>query len=382
MLKQNTARQTAVRFGIARVETRASLRRLMAWITSPFWSSALKLLSVRSFLVVLFLGLLLQTASAQTGLVISQVYGGGGNSGAPFTYDYLELYNPTASSISLNGLSFQYASSSGTSWNSVTLPNASVASGHYFLIQGAAGSASPANLPVTPDFVAPDPPNFSATTGKIALVNGITALTGSCPTGTNIVDFIGYGTANCFTGSGDAPAPSNTTADIRTGFANNNAADFSVGAPNPRNSAFGSNPSGLSAIGLATPSTVTAGSQVLLTVTVVPATSPVSTGITVAADLSAIGGSSAQRLFDDGTNGDATAGDNVFSFETTTTVSKSSTVSLPVTVTDAESDKASASISLTINVPAVNLLIHTIQGSKSLTATSISPYVGQTVTTQ
>jgi hypothetical protein len=336
----------------------------------------------------LFLGILgllsltAQTASAQTGLVISQVYGGGGNSGAPYTYDYLELYNPTAAPISLSGLSFQYASSSGTSWNAVALPNVSVAAGHYFLIQAAAGSASPSNLPVTPDFVPSSAPNFSATTGKIALANGTAALTGSCPTGTNIVDFIGYGTANCFLGTGDAPAPSNTTADIRMGFANNNAADFSAGAPNPHNSSFGGSSTGLSATGAATPSTVTSGNQVLLTVTVVPATSPVSTGITVTANLSAIGGASAQHFFDDGTNGDATAGDNVFSFAATATVSKSSSISIPVTVADAESDNASTSISLTVNVPVVNLPIHTIQGSKSLTATTISPYAGQTVTTE
>ncbi|HEY1743421.1 MAG TPA: Ig-like domain repeat protein [Granulicella sp.] len=319
---------------------------------------------------------------AQSGLVISQMYGGGGNSGAPYTYDYLELYNPTGSAISLNGLSFQYASSSGTSWNTVVLPNASVAAGHYFLIQGSAGSASPGNLPVTPDFVTTSAPNFSATTGKIALVDGTAALSGACPTGANVVDFLGYGTANCFLGSGDAPAPSNTTADIRNGYTNNNAADFTTGTPNPHNSSFGSSPAGLSATGLATPSTVTSGSQVLLTVTVVPATNPASTGITVTADLSTIGGTSTQAFYDDGTHGDATAGDNVFSFETTATASKSGTVSLPVAVADAESASTSTSVSLTINLPVVNLPIHTIQGSRSLTATSVSPYAGQTVTTE
>jgi hypothetical protein len=102
----------------------------------------------------------------------------------------------------------------------------------------------------------------------------------------------------------------------------------------------------------------------------------------VAADLSAIGGSSAQPLYDDGTHGDAQAGDNIFSLSTTATAGKSGTVSLPVTVTDAESDSASTNISLTVNVPVVTLPIHTIQGSKSLTATSVSPYAGQTVTTQ
>jgi uncharacterized protein len=310
------------------------------------------------------------------------MYGGGGNSGAPYTYDYLELYNPTSSPISLNGLSFQYASSAGTSWNPTSLPNVSVAPGHYFLIQGTAGSAHPADLPVTPDFVATSAPNFSATTGKIALANGTAALSGACPTGASIVDLIGFGTANCFLGSGDAPAPSNTTADIRVTYTSNNAADFITGTPNPHNSSFGSSPSGLGATGLATPSTVTSGGQVLLTVTVLPATSPASTGITVTSDLSAIGGSSVQRFYDDGTNGDVTAGDNIFSFETTANVSKSSAISLPVAVADAESGSASTSISLTVNLPVANLPIHTIQGSKSQTGTSISPYVGQMVTTQ
>ena len=32
---------------------------------------------------------------AGTGLVISEVYGGGGNAGATYTHDFIELYNPT-----------------------------------------------------------------------------------------------------------------------------------------------------------------------------------------------------------------------------------------------------------------------------------------------
>jgi len=66
--------------------------------------------------------------------------------------------------------------------------------------------------------------------------------------------------------------------------------------------------------GAVEPYFVPQGCNALLTVTVVPATSPPSTGIAVTADLSSIDGSVAQPLFDDGTNGDQTPGDGVYSF--------------------------------------------------------------------
>ena len=48
-----------------------------------------------------------QANPAGTDLVISQVYGGGGNSGATYTHDFVEIFNPTASSVSLAGMSIQ-----------------------------------------------------------------------------------------------------------------------------------------------------------------------------------------------------------------------------------------------------------------------------------
>ena len=198
---------------------------------------------VRARIALLVLPMLFAVcASAQSGLVISQVYGGGGNSGAPYSYDFIELYNPTSSPISLNGLSVQYAAATGTSWTNVTvLPNVSVAPSHYFLIQEAEGTTV-TNKPLpTPD--ATGNTNLSATAGKVALVNGTIAIASgtSCPTGTTIIDFVGFGsTANCFEGSGPTPAPSNTTSVTRTNNAdtNSNAADFTAGAPNPRNSSL------------------------------------------------------------------------------------------------------------------------------------------------
>jgi hypothetical protein len=199
-------------------------------------------------LSALSLFLLFSTVSALAAprLVISQMYGGGGNTGAPYTYDFLELFNPTSSAIDITGYSIQYVSATGTAWNAVALPSATIAPGHYYLIQAAAGTTvTGVNLPVTPDFTTGNgstgnPLNFSATAGKIAIVNNATPLTTGCPLGSTVVAFIGFGsTADCFEGAGPAPAPSNTTADIRidpTVDNVNNAADFIIGAPNPHNS--------------------------------------------------------------------------------------------------------------------------------------------------
>ena len=111
----------------------------------------------------------------------------------------------------------------------------------------------------------------------------------------------------------------------------------------------------------------------LLKVTVVPGTAPASTGIQVAADLSTVGGSAAQTFYDDGTNGDETAGDNVFSYSLTPTAVGSFT--LPVIVTDAQLRTATASIALTANTPPAFVTIQTIQANKP------STYATQTVTT-
>jgi predicted extracellular nuclease len=210
---------------------------------------ALVKISFRSFRTLSALSLFLfstLSALSQTRLVISQMYGGGGNSGAPYTYDFLELFNPTSSAIDLTGYSIQYVNATGTAWNAVALPSASVAPGHYYLIQAAAGTTvTGVNLPVTPDFTTGNgstgnPLNFSATAGKIAIVNNTTPLTTDCPLGSTVVAFLGFGTtADCFEGTGPAPAPSNTTADIRTNPTVdniNNATDFVTGAPNPHNS--------------------------------------------------------------------------------------------------------------------------------------------------
>ncbi len=179
-------------------------------------------------------------------IVISQVYGGGGNSGSTYTNDFIELFNLSATTVNLAGWSVQYASSAGTTWQ-VTNLSGSIAPGHYYLVQESQGAGGTTPLP-TPD--ATGAIAMSATAGKVALVNTTAALSGACPTGGSIVDFVGFGAAaNCFEGSGPTSAPSNTTAVLRAANgctdSDNNSSDFSVGAPNPRNSASPANSCGL-----------------------------------------------------------------------------------------------------------------------------------------
>lgn len=176
------------------------------------------------------------TASAQ--VVISQSYGGGGNSGATYTHDFIELFNRGSTPVSLAGWSVQYTSAAGTSWQVTPLGSHVLQPGQYYLIQQAQGGGGTTPLP-TPEVIGSIA--MSASSGKVALVNSTTALTGTCPTGAAIQDFLGIGSsANCFEGSGPAPGIANTTAAMRAAAgctdSNDNAADFSPQAPTPRNS--------------------------------------------------------------------------------------------------------------------------------------------------
>jgi endonuclease G len=105
----------------------------------------------------------------------------------------------------------------------------------------------------------------------------------------------------------------------------------------------------LSGVGAATPNQVAPGANSLLTVTVTPASAPPSTGISVVSDLSTIGLSPTQALFDNGTNGDVTPGDNVFSFLVTVPLNATNgDRSFSSTITDAQARSANAAIALSV----------------------------------
>ena len=193
------------------------------------------------------LGVWLPVVAASPDIVISQVYGGGGNSGAPYANKFVELFNRGSAAASLANWSIQYASATGTgsfSSNVLALPDATVPAGGYFLVQ-LAGGVNGSPLPAAD---ATGTLNPAATAGKIIVAStsaGLTCNGGSTPCDADqlsqIVDLVGYGSSNFYEGSGAAPALSSTLAALRAddgcADSDDNAADFSATAPLPRNSA-------------------------------------------------------------------------------------------------------------------------------------------------
>src|SRR5215217_2206327 len=163
-------------------------------------------------------------SAASPDVDISQVYGGGGNSGATFKNDFIELYNRGSAPVPLAGWSVQYASAVGTTFQSTALTG-TIRPGRHYLVQEAAGAGGTQDLP-TPN--ATGSIAMSATSGKVRVVTD----TGDAR------DLVGYGAANQFE-TAPTPTLANTTAALRNGDGavdtDDNAADFTIGAPNPRN---------------------------------------------------------------------------------------------------------------------------------------------------
>lgn len=179
-------------------------------------------------------------------VVISQVYGGGGNAGgSSFTNDFIELFNRGTVAQDLTGWSVQYAAAAGTSWTVQPLAAGTLQPGQYYLIQCAAGTTPSTSLPTADSL--PVPPAvglpISNSNGKVILVSNTTPETTANPTGSQIIDKVGYGTTpNGYEGAGPTnTALTNTTAAFRKlngcTDTDSNTNDFSVGTPSPRNSA-------------------------------------------------------------------------------------------------------------------------------------------------
>lgn len=176
-------------------------------------------------------------------LVVSEVYGGGGNTGAPVNRDFIELANVGPDAVDLSGYSVQYASATGASWQ-VTPLSGSIAAGGQLLVGEATGAntALPGIAADIDGAIA-----LSGTQGKVALVAGVAPLRGATGLVTlpEVVDFVGWGAAGHFAGTAPAPATTNATSVARSAtFANtaDNAVDFVAGAPTPVGRGTGGTP--------------------------------------------------------------------------------------------------------------------------------------------
>ncbi|SEB97415.1 choice-of-anchor D domain-containing protein [Terriglobus roseus] len=362
----------------------------------------MKILSATKRLMTpLFLSLLAlaPTAFAQSHVVMSQVYGGGGNASATYRYDFVELYNPTAAAVDLSSYTIQYASATSTSataWSKVQL-SGSIQPGKYFLAQLCIGNTGTSNgiLPPTADFTAPNTDNatscvpaLAAGAGKVALVSNTTLLSGTggtvtglsgtgCPT-TNtaaIVDFVGYGsTANCtesltsaVSRTADLSSTKSAIRDASNDDTGDTATDFTVGTPNPRNSSYGTTPAATLAIAssTATPASIAPGDSTVLSVTVTPGSA--TTAVTATVDLTSVGGSATQVLV-----AGTTANTYTYTLSSTGSLA-ANTYTLPVTVTDNTSATATQNISLRVAVAGATTPIATIQANRST-------YIGTQIT--
>ena len=189
----------------------------------------------------LFVGAPAAGAIPSPGVMVAEVYGGGGNSGAMFTRDFIELGNASSSAIALEGWSVQYlpAVPTASSLWQVTPLTGQVHGGARYLVGEATGAGGTTPLP------APDANGtiaMSATAGTVALVTSAEPLTcktaADCAADSRIHDLVGYGSA-VVRETTPAPATANTTSAFRPTLTDtdNNSVDFSVGAPTPANSA-------------------------------------------------------------------------------------------------------------------------------------------------
>ena len=182
---------------------------------------------------ILIIVILLLNQCLNSQVLISEIYGGGGNSGAPFNQDYISITNYGGTIQNINGWSLQYAASTST-FNSKVNLSGNISPGEVIYICYASGGMNGGPLPFTCNFTSST--NLNMIDGKVALANNMTTVDNTAGMVTpgsgnylNVVDFVGYGnSANQYEGSGPTARPSNTKSVIRIQETNNNSSDFTT----------------------------------------------------------------------------------------------------------------------------------------------------------
>ena len=286
--------------------------------------------------------------AVSTTVVISEFRVRGPNGGSD---EFVELYNLASSPVDISGWKLKGSNNAGTVSVRATVPSGKIipAHGHYLFTNSSTSGG----------------PYSGSVAGDETYATGITDDGGIAITlpDDTIVDQAGLSSGSAY--KEGTPLASLGTSNLDRSYerkpggaagsgqdSDNNSADFQLIAPSdPQNtsSAPSGSPTNPTGSGSANPSTVAAGGTTLLTVQVTPGQNPTSSGIAVGADLSSIGGLANQPLFDDGSNGDVTAADRVFSFQATVRMGTTpGAKTIPAAITDAQARTGSTGISLTI----------------------------------
>jgi hypothetical protein len=190
-------------------------------------------------------------AHAQTnGVVISAMYPGGGNPGATYTADYIEIFNAGTSPVDVTGWSVQYSNPVSAHWQKTFLPSVVLLPGQYLMARQDPGPNGTAEVPADAQGSAGMQGDGSF---KVTIVRSRLTIHGHSPwedasmTG-RIEDFFGGGVANRW----EAQAKSGTLDWTQAWFrhdggcqdTDNNENDFYAGPayPNARSMASPLNP--------------------------------------------------------------------------------------------------------------------------------------------
>jgi hypothetical protein len=185
-----------------------------------------------------------------TNIVISQVYTRGGEVGAIYQNDFIELYNRGNTAVDIYGWTLSVQAFDGTSTSNIQIrfstPRPPIPVGGHFLLQFPGNGTN--GQPLSPD-ISVDSVSLGATGGEIMLLGKDQTPPSGCPAAPDptgaVIDYVGYGSATCAEGTATL-APSATTALLRKGGGctdtDNNANDFVIGPPNPRNNSSPLNP--------------------------------------------------------------------------------------------------------------------------------------------
>jgi len=171
-------------------------------------------------------------AQPSTGVVISEVYGGGGNSGATYRQDFIDLQNRGAAAVDVTGWSVQYDSSSPAGTWQATMLTGSIAPGGYLVAVEGRGANGSEDVPgqVTGTTL------MSASSGTVARVSSPNALPCSTSADCNgsSVDLVGYGGAPIAEGTAVAGADNtHSVSRVAEADTDSNVTDLVVSPPTP-----------------------------------------------------------------------------------------------------------------------------------------------------